>query len=315
MRTTLLTLGALAAIATAAGAQTRRTSEFAEIGPAPTSLAVTASAQGAVASWKPGAGSTGSILQRSADGITWISISKPIAEVSFVDRGVGPGSTVYYQVIAVYPTGNSQPTAAVAYTAPAPVSAVTPTYVNLFMGQGAPPGLDVYYTGTRAPSTRLYRQLLGYGYGFQEVPVAEWMLIGTSPAARTFDVGLQLNSVYVYKFLTKLADGTDVWSSELRLVTPRLDLAVTYVAQPARIHLQWNAFAFTGGYTIQKRSTHAPAWATIKTATGSDLVLTGTTVYEDTIVGPGQTFWYKVCALIERGAVCAESGQAGVAVL
>lgn len=212
--------------------------------PPPTNVSVVGAGTSATVSWTPVAvrGVTYRVLRGLDAGKPGTDLTPPIASASLVDPRVTPGTTYFYQVIAVYGNGISAPAAPVAFTA---------------ARAAIKPSLPV-----ASPSTRV------------ALPAGKEAL-ATAPASATVPTAAAATT-------TPLVTRTDVAIApgQLRSGAVRVGPApasISTTPAPTSVALTWPSLAGVVAYSVE-RSVGAVAgpWtasATVSTASYTDVAL------------------------------------------
>ena len=230
---------------------------------------------------------------------TGVATSATSLHLTHIPAGAGENFTVGV-VRAGLPIGASS-------SAKVDVSPVLMSPPNLYQwgeGGGTDQTIDINFTNSGAISVRLFKQAATGDYS--EVTISST----SADSVRYFDHNLNPGWAYNYKLLAKLSDGTEVWSNTATVTIPVANLQAVVLANPYRIHLTWNAFALDGDYTIQKLVPPAQQnYSYISDAAGQPIHFTNVLSYDDSYVGPNQSFYYYVCAKTPLGKTCAGGAQ------
>jgi hypothetical protein len=248
--------------------------------PAPAGLiaAPAPSGTGVALSWGDVPGSTGFVVQRSSDGVTFAQVGTTAAGVtSYTDANPGVSMRYFYRVATRDASGNSAPTpTASAINRPAPVtglSIIAWSTTSLIVDWKDVSG-DTGY--------RLERSADG---GATFAPVAT---LGANLPSYT-DSGLTPGAAYIYRVVTLSPEGesapsaTITGAARLAAVT---GTAITSAASNA-VGLSWNDLPNETGYRID-RSSDGTSWSTVGVLDSNE------TSFVDSTVSPLAEYYYHV---------------------
>lgn len=114
------------------------------------------------------------------------------------------------------------------------------------------------------------------------------------------DTGLSRSTTYDYVLAyTNAQGGTSVYSPELavktatEIVGPPADFAQAKYQYPYRVELNWSAADYADTYDIYRSDSSAGAFTKVANVEG--------TVFKDTAVQPGSTYYYKIASVNDAG--------------
>ncbi|HSZ54117.1 MAG TPA: fibronectin type III domain-containing protein [Tepidisphaeraceae bacterium] len=187
----------------------------------PTGLSAVSSQNQVTLSWTPEAGATGyNVYRGTASGAEATTpIATGIVGPGFVDPGLVPGTTYYYVVTAIAPTGesarSSEASAAIAQVAPPAPSGLTTSVT----------GQQITLNWTASPRTSTYVIYRGTSSGAEsKTPIASG-LITTS----FIDSGAVAGTAYFYLVTALNIAGESGASSEVSAAVPQLSAIVPTV--------------------------------------------------------------------------------------
>ncbi|HWE03064.1 MAG TPA: fibronectin type III domain-containing protein [Tepidisphaeraceae bacterium] len=222
---------------------------------APTGFTAVASSATVVnLGWAAIADATSWHVDRSVNNTTWTGIASPAAgATSYSDTTAVAGTTYYYRLSALSPSGISVPTAAITVlTYPAaPVVAANPTSAT-----------TIALTWPAILSATTYKVEQSTDGGFA------WTTLAAANTTPSYTVtGLTADTSYKFRVSAINTTGTSAASSTATAVT--FTLAPTGVTATAalatEIDLAWNAVTDATGYKIEQ-SSNGTTWTTLSTS-------------------------------------------------
>jgi hypothetical protein len=248
--------------------------------PAPAGLiaAPAPTGTGVALSWGDVPASSGFVVQRSSEGVTFAQVGTTAAGVtSYTDPSPGASQRYYYRVAARDTSGNSAPSAvASAVNRPGPVT-------GLSIIAWSTTSLIVDWRDVSGDTG--YRVERSSDGGATFAPVAT--LAANVPSYT--DSGLTSGASYVYRVVT-LSPAGDSAPSATITGTPRLQAvtgtAVTSAASNS-VALRWNDLPNETGYRID-RSSDGTSWSTVGIRDANE------TSFVDATVAPLAEYYYRV---------------------
>jgi fibronectin type 3 domain-containing protein len=222
-------------------------------------------------------------VSRSTSGAgSYTQIGASLAETSYTDTGLQPGTTYYYIVTAQSADGartSGASTPAHATTKPAAPSQVVVTALSSS-------GITISWSPVvGATSFVIYRAASGSG---------QYAQIGTSTIDSYADTGLEADATYYYKVAASNASGAGEQSDAASATTKKAPPVVTATAQSSKsIAISWSAVTGASEYYVYR----APGGDEQQyTRIGTGAAITGTS-YTDTGLESGATYYYKASAI------------------
>ncbi|MDB5171735.1 MAG: hypothetical protein JWN51_508, partial [Phycisphaerales bacterium] len=258
-------------------------------------------------SWKDNSGiETGFDLERKTGlGGTFAPVTGsplPSNTTSYVDTGLTPGVTYYYEIRALNFAANS------AYTAPliaiTPTPPVAPTAVHESAGTTTQISLVWTDNSNNEDGFRVMRGLVGG-------PLSQIALVGPNVLGYTDNglngAGLASGTEYVYEIDAYNVAGSGASASVIAATRTLAPTALSASGAAGQVTLSWSAPSYSGSsaaltYNVY-RGTSANGEAALAIATG----LT-TAAFTDTGLTNGTTYYYKVTA-VEVGGESARSNE------
>ncbi|MFY9615690.1 MAG: N,N-dimethylformamidase beta subunit family domain-containing protein [Candidatus Dormiibacterota bacterium] len=233
-------------------------------------------------SWTASSGATSYKIQRSPNGSTgWSQVGTSTA-AAYMDTGLNPSTTYYYQVLASNATGDSGPSNL--------ASASTPV-----AAPAAPTGL----TATAFSASQINLGWTASGgatsYKIQRSPdgTSGWTQVGTSTTTSFSNTGLSPSTTYYYRVLASNATGDSGPSTVASAATPAgapgapTGLTASAVST-SQVNLGWNAVSGATSYKVQRSPNGSSGWTQVGTSTAA--------AYMDMALAASTTYYYRVLA-------------------
>ncbi len=260
---------------------------------APTGLAASVhSATEVDLTWTPVADATSYKIERSINaGVAWTAIAPNPAltgsSSSYADTAVTAGSTDYYRISAISPSGTSVPSGSVHVTTPPATTTLTATDVSASV-------INVAWTASSAATSYLLSISSDGGTTWTQEAIT------TAPVVSYVATGLTSDTLYKFKVNAVNAGGNSA-ASNTASATTLLAPPAGFTATPfstTQVNLAWTAVTDATNYTIQ-RSSDDVAWTTVVPSPA----LTGTSSsYNDTSLSAGTTYYYRISAIDAAGS-------------
>jgi len=248
--------------------------------PAPTGLSITGKTSNSISlSWTDGAGETGYVIERSADGINFAQVGTTAAGVTtYTATGLADYNRYYFRVRAQDASGVSVPS----------------TVVHDVTRAGAVSNLNII-SYTKSNLVIDWTDAAGEtGYRLERSPngTTNWTTVSDSISKNVpiySNTGLSTATTYYYRVVTKDAAG-DAATSAVVAGCTRLDaptnLHVTD-ASYAGISLAWNSVTAATSYRVERSTDGGTTYSTLASGVTS-------TSYTDASVTWGQEYYYRV---------------------
>ena len=259
--------------------------------PAPAGAQATASASGNLLQWQPVSDSslTGYNVYRSTSitGTYTKLNSTPITGISYLDTTAPAGTTSYYRITAVDPTGESEGTNAAILAVPAVPSNLSATPSS---------STQINLTWSASATANSYDILR------QGPADSGFVLIASSVMGTSFtDSNLSGASTYNYEIRANNSSGGSSYSAPASATTPLggtpvapSNLSAT-AASSTQINLAWNDNSNNESGFLIERSTDGVNFSQIGTTAGN------VTSYSDSGLAPGTSYTYRVRATNSAG--------------
>lgn len=249
----------------------------------PTGLAAAALSTSQInLTWTAPPGATSYAVQRATSvGGPYTAVGSP-AVTSFSDMGLNPGTTYFYEVIALNSSASpSAPSAsASAVTVPAAPSGLSATAVSASQ-------VSVTWAAVASATS--------YTVERATVSGGPYTTVGSPTAAGFADSGLSAATPYFYVVLAVNASGVSTPSVEVSALTDPpgpVGLVATAVS-PSEIDLTWIGVSSATGYTVQRSTTSGGPYLTVGAPTVPS--------YNNTGLNEGATYYYVVEAFNASG--------------
>ncbi|MBI5778803.1 MAG: fibronectin type III domain-containing protein [Planctomycetes bacterium] len=265
---------------------------------APSTMTATAASSSQInLAWQDNSSNeTGFKVERSPNGSTgWGVILTPTANsTSISNTGLSASTTYYYRILAYNATGNSgysNNASATTFEVPP----VTPT--NLTISATAYNSVVLTWTDTANNETgfKLERKPGGGSYSQIATPTAN--------ATAYTDNSVSPNTTYYYKIRAYNTAGNSGYSNEASTTTPLPPIPnaptglVTNTITSVSIGMQWTDNSTTeDGFKVERASAPGGPWFYL------DQVSTNITAYNNTGLGSGLTYYYRVYAYNTGGS-------------
>ena len=227
-------------------------------------------------------------LERSLNGITWITLAPSPAltgsSIGYADTGLAAGTTYYYRISAINTNGTSAPATAITATTLAAAPALTATVTSAT-------AVALSWTPVVSATNYLLERSIDGG--------VTWTSVATQSTTTYSDSGRTSDTAYKYRVSATngtVYGATSAVASVTTLLSTPTGFTVT-VALATEIDLTWNSTADATSYKIE-RSLNGTTWTTL---VPSPALTGGSNAYADTTVAAGTSYTYRISTVNGSG--------------
>ena len=267
---------------------------------APTNFSATPASSSAIdLHWTAASGQTGYTMYRW-NGATsaWVAIGTLEADqTAFTDNALAPGITYYHLVCA---TNSAGPTCAASYTTATTPASTKPTAPGALTGKAlSASSVGLYWADAIGESS--------YDVYRWNGATSSWVVIGhpAQNATSFTDAGLAAGTTYYHYICATNSSGSTCSASYVTTTTltgakpsAPTGLAATPLSTTS-IGLTWTDAAGETVYDVYRWNGATSSWVAIAHPAA------GSTVYTDSGLAPGTTYYHYVCATNAYGSTCA----------